>query len=168
MGAEGERDGTAKHEPVASASQTAGSSAVPGGGPSPALEEKCGPFVLGEGLPPIPARLVGKIRKGEFVDMADLLRDNLEADRRRGRESEESSPSPSARSTRREVPDLLSWSQCFCTYTAVIAEKQPGQVKQLLAYQATLLREARRCGGNGWRAYDAMFRQLTQQSTGLA
>ena len=40
------------------------------------------------------------------------------------------------------------------------AEKHPHRVKQLLAYQATILREARRCGGNGWRAYDAMFRQL--------
>ena len=55
---------------------------------------------------------------------------------------------------------MLSWAQCFCTYVAVVAEKQPGRVRQLLAYQATMLREARRCGGQGWRAYDAMFRQL--------
>ena len=35
------------------------------------------PFILGEGLPPIPA----KVQKGDFVDMAELLRDNIEADR---------------------------------------------------------------------------------------
>ena len=40
------------------------------------------PFLLGEGLPPIPAKLVAKIRKGDFVDMAELLQDNIEADRR--------------------------------------------------------------------------------------
>lgn len=33
------------------------------------------PFILGEGLPPIPAKVVAK------VDMAELLRDNIEADR---------------------------------------------------------------------------------------
>ena len=40
-----------------------------------------GAFVLGEGLPPVPAKLVAKILKGEFIDMAELLRDNIEAER---------------------------------------------------------------------------------------
>ena len=141
------------------AQQVAGSPALLPHGPGPTMEEeKCGPCVLGEGLPPIPTRLVSQIWRGEFVDMADLLQDNLEAERRRGRDDGE----PSGRSSRptwREMSDMLSWAQCFCTYVAVVAEKQPGRVRQL-AYQATMLREARRCGGPGWRAYDAMFRQL--------
>ena len=41
-------------------------------------------FPLGEGLPPIPAKLVAKIQKGDYVDMAKLLQDNMEAERRRG------------------------------------------------------------------------------------
>ena len=44
------------------------------------------PFIMGESLPPIPAKLVMKIQKGEFVDMAELLRDNIEAERRRTKE----------------------------------------------------------------------------------
>lgn len=44
------------------------------------------PFIMGESLPPIPAKLVIKIQKGEFVDMAELLRDNIEAERRRTKE----------------------------------------------------------------------------------
>ena len=40
------------------------------------------PFTLGEGLPPVPAKLVAKILKGDFLDMAELLRDNMEAERR--------------------------------------------------------------------------------------
>lgn len=40
------------------------------------------PFVLSEGLPPVPHKLVAWILHGEFVDMAELLRDNLEAQRR--------------------------------------------------------------------------------------
>ena len=41
------------------------------------------PFILGESLPVVPAKLVKKILRGDFVDMADLLEDNLEAERRR-------------------------------------------------------------------------------------
>ena len=37
-------------------------------------------FLLGEGLPPIPAKLVAKIQKCDFVDI-ELLRDNMEAER---------------------------------------------------------------------------------------
>ena len=120
---------------------------------------KCGPCVLGEGLPPVSTRLINQIWRGEFVDMADLLQDNLEAEWRRGRDDGEPS-GQSSRPTRRKVPDMLSWAQCFCTYAVVVAEKQPGRVRQLLAYQATMLREARRCGGQDWWAYDAMFHQL--------
>ena len=42
-----------------------------------------GPFVLGESLPVVPEKLVKKILKGDFIDMADILKDNLEAERRR-------------------------------------------------------------------------------------
>ena len=112
-------------------------------------------FVLGEGLPPVPAKLVEKIRRGEFVDMAELLRDNIEAERRRGSASD----IKSLAQKRREVPDILSWVQCFGAYACVVASQHPERLTQLLAYQTTIIREARRCGGAGWQGYDAMFRQ---------
>ena len=114
------------------------------------------PFTLGKGLPPVPAKLVAKIPKGDFVDMAELLRDNMEAERRRPRAS---SGDPLSGSSRRQVPDLLSWIQCFWMYAAVVTSKHPDKTKQLLAYQTMIVREARRCGGKGWLAYDSMFRQ---------
>ena len=40
------------------------------------------PFILGKGFPAVPAKLANKIQRGEFVDMAELLKDNIEADRR--------------------------------------------------------------------------------------
>ena len=42
---------------------------------------------------------------------------------------------------------------------AVITSAQPTRSKELLAYQTLIVREARRCGGRGWLAYDTMFRQ---------
>ena len=41
------------------------------------------PFIVGEGLPVVPSKLVAKINRGKFADMAELLRDNIEAGRRR-------------------------------------------------------------------------------------
>ena len=60
---------------------------------------------------------------------------------------------------RREVPDLLSWVQCFSIYTAVVASKYPERVHKLMAYQTLIVREARRCGGKGWLSYDSSFCQ---------
>ena len=115
------------------------------------------PFNLGEGLPTVPAKVVRKIERGEYIDMAELLRDNIEADRRReGREL----PGGEAKRLRREVPDLLSWVQCFSMFSGVVARQHPERTKELFAYLTMVVREARRCGGSGWREYDAMFRQL--------
>ena len=48
-------------------------------------------FLLGEGLLPIPPKLVAKIQKGDFVDITYLLPDNIEAESRRGKEGSASS-----------------------------------------------------------------------------
>ena len=121
----------------------------------PTAKGDCSPFSLGESLPPVPAKLVVKIRKGEYIDKAGLLRDNMEAERRRAR----SEASNGNSSNRRKIPDLFSWVQCFGTYAAVMTAQFPEKTRQLLAYQTMIVREARRCGGKGWLAYDSMFRQ---------
>ncbi len=46
------------------------------------------PFILSEGLPHVPPKLVKKIQKGDYVDMAELLRDNMELGRRQSLEAE--------------------------------------------------------------------------------
>ena len=118
------------------------------------------PFVLSEGLPPVPHKLVARILRGKFVDMAELLRDNLEAQRRSSSiPTNNSSSGSNPAHARREVPDLLCWVQCFGIYMAVMASKHPERMRQLLAYQTLIVREARRCGGKGWLAYDSYFRQ---------
>lgn len=114
--------------------------------------------MFNEGFPPVPAKLVAKILRLDFVDMAELLRDNIEAERRRAAQGESPS-SNTPRPPRREVPDILSWIQCFGIYISVIATKYPGKVQSMLAYQTMLVREACRCGAGGWLAYDTAFRQ---------
>ncbi len=121
-------------------------------------ESAAPPFVLSEGLAPILVQLVAKIQWGEFVDMAELLRDNLEAIHR-GALPEQLTLPHQPRHSRRKVPDLLSWVQCFGTYMAIVATKHLQWIKQLLAYQTLIAQEAKRCGGKGWLAYDSMFCQ---------
>ena len=103
---------------------------------------KCEPkaFILSEGLPPVPAKLVGHILRGDFIDMSELLRDNLEAERCGVLPNSADSASASSRHTRREVPDLLSWAQCLSLYTAVVASKHPDRVLKLLAIRPSYYR----------------------------
>ena len=145
--------------------KNSGAAAVDGGttasGAGSASSSKCDspPFTLGEGLPPIPAKLVGKICKGEFVNIAELLRDNMEAERRRTYSQCMETSRGGGSSARREIPDLLSWLQCFGMYAAVAASKSPDSIPQLLVYQTMIVRELRRCWGKGWLNYDTMFWQ---------
>ena len=59
----------------------------------------------------------------------------------------------------REVPDLLSWLKCFSLYAPIVASQYPEKTRDLWAYQALMIEEERRCGGNGWRLYDTGLKQ---------
>ncbi len=97
------------------------------------------PFVLGESLPVVPAKLVKRILKGEYIDMAELLMDNVEAERRRV-SGNEGGQVP--RSGRQELPDFESWLQCFSSYAAVVCQMYPQKARELWAYQAMMLSES--------------------------
>ena len=115
-------------------------------------------FVLSEALPVVPAKLVRRILRAEYVDMAELLKDNMEAERRR-MQAEGGTMHYQGRPSRREIPDIISWVQCFGLYAAVVTSRYPQKMKELLAYQTTIVSEARRLGGRGWLLYDSQFRQ---------
>ena len=56
----------------------------------------------------------------------------------------------------REVPDLLSWVQCFSVFASVIVSNYPEKTICLLAYQTIIIHEARCCGRRSWLT---MFQQ---------
>ena len=102
--------------------------------------EEARPFILAEALPVVPARIVKRILKGVFVDMAEFLRDNLELERRQAVIEGPPSAALPYRPSRREMPDLLSWIQCFSLFAGVVCSKYPDKAAQLWAYQATMWR----------------------------
>ena len=88
------------------------------------------PFIISSTLPVVPVKLVKKIWSGEYVDMAELLRDNMEVERRQ-HATEGEGGSGAGTSNRREIPDLLSWLHCFSLYAAVVCERYPNNAREL-------------------------------------
>ena len=107
------------------------------------------PFVTSKTLPVIPEKMVERILRGDFTDMAELLKDNMEVERRHYLlEGECGQSGIGQMMSRREVPDIMNWSQCFSVYIALICSKYPLQKAQEF-----------RCRGRGWLFYDLAFRQ---------
>ena len=108
---------------------------------------------IGEGMPPIPARLATKIRQWEFVEMGELLpefwarqKDNEEGRDRGARQS-------------RKVTEVLTWVQCYSSFVAVLAPSEPQAVPELMAYQNLIVRASQDYEGLGWVRYDSAFRR---------
>ena len=60
------------------------------------------------------------------------------------------------------------WQLCtHCLDACVLIEAYPDKTRELWAYMALIVKEARRCGGNGWCEYDAMFHQQASSAAEL-
>ena len=125
-------------------------------------DSKSDPFVLGEGLPILPAKLTAKILRGEFVEMHELLQDNIALEKKVADELttlNQGTKQSKKRELTEDVHGLLSWVECFNLFSSVLLSKYPNLHKALTAYQSTIVREARRFGFRGWLQYDQLFRQ---------
>ena len=110
---------------------------------------------------PVPAKLVTRIQSGQFVEMRDLLGDNV-ALSQHFEAVHSSLPAAtllplSTRPRLREVSSLQSWIYCFLTYIAVRTSDQT--TRDWLVYARLMVRQASLHGGQGWLDYDRLFRQ---------
>ena len=110
---------------------------------------------VGDGMPPVPAKLVLKIRRWEFMEMGVLLPEfrvghkEVEVEsvkERRGRQA-------------RKVMDIFSWLQCYATYVAVLAPYEPSAIPELMAYMGIIIRVSQDYEGLRWVRYDSAFRR---------
>ena len=105
-------------------------------------------------LRPVPARIVGQIQRGQFVDMRDLLADNvaLRSHSDEVRDSLGANVVSLATGPRvRELSSIPSWICCYLTFLAVCTTD--AVTRERLAYAILLVREAMRHGGTGWVLY---------------
>ena len=117
-------------------------------------------FSLSPASQPFPQKLVDKVRSGQFVEMRDLLADNMALMQQvEAFSSHCTVPAlPGVLKPRlREVSSLASWMYCFLAYVAMRAPDQ--ETRNFLAYARLLIREAGRHGGSAWIDYDRVFRQ---------
>ena len=107
---------------------------------------------IGEGLPPIPARLVRRIQSGKFIELSELLPDQLGI-----AAVDEDNPKPGKPLPKHAI-SIIEWDQGFGIYAAVLSKSQPSRVADLLGYQALILQAYTDFGGDAWGKYDRAFR----------
>ena len=118
------------------------------------------PFTFASSFPPVPAKLVKRIQALEFVEMRELLPDNMALSARLL-----GLPSPARQENypQREIAGILPWTCAFTTYVAVVAQAHPERVKDMLAYMRLVVGAAQKFKeGRGWLTYDTVFRQNNQ------
>ena len=116
---------------------------------------------IGESLPAIPQRLLEKLQRWEFADLAELR--PLGAN-----EALNPEPDPQryiilpglevSRPKKKQVTDIISWTQCFLVYIAIMHQKFPDKVPKMIAYMLTILRAQQEFEDPGWRIYDHNYR----------
>ena len=119
-------------------------------------------FILGPGRAPIPAKLVTQILSHQFIELSELIPENLEDPQAETTtfSIEGSTIVPKVISRKkREVSDILTWVECFNSYTAVMSTFFPTRARDLLTYMALIIRTAKRFGGRSWLNYDRAFRR---------
>ena len=123
--------------------------------------------VITEGIPPLSTKLVERIRKWEFIDLADLLTEAL-------MKPEDYSSKvvtgqvilvqslEQVKRKKKQVTDAISWSQAFAIYMAVLASAEKTKKEEiagLLAHQNLVLQMSKDLGGLKWHQYDMEFRE---------
>ena len=114
--------------------------------------------MLGVGLPALPKKHVEKIEAGEYIDFTELppargkFRSILPAVEGQVLVVQ----AVDLLQSRRVIPYLATWLQCFAIYAAVIASKQPSRLPDLLAYMSII---AKKFLWPSWVVYDQNFCQ---------
>ena len=124
----------------------------------PALQQ---PFIVGPGFSPVPYKLVSQIISGKFIDLAELLSDNL-----RDNETEPQLLfdgrlvlTSTSKRPKRSIDDITAWSEAFSIYSFILASHYPSRWRDLTLYKLLILRTNRQFQGNAWLAYDRAFRE---------
>ena len=127
-----------------------------------ALSSSAKACIVGERTTPIPARLVRLNQTLEYVDLAELLPDNLELLRRMQATAEAAN-----RRRLRQITTLPTRVQCFATYAGILLQKHPARAQEVMVYLRLVAHKAQCHSGTGWLLYDARFRQSAASNRSL-
>jgi len=110
---------------------------------------------VGPNAMPIPNKLIQKIKRGEYVDMTELLPEKLG----QMEEEQSSSDKKDKKRNKAKISSVAQWGECFNAYITVVNQHQPERMSDLLSYASLILRASRMYQGEGWIQYDRNFRK---------
>ena len=121
--------------------------------------------VVAEGIPPIPTKLLEKVRRWEFVDLALLLdgpgqREDLPT-LHDGRVVLIQSVEQAQR-RKRQISDVFDWTKAFAVYMAALASASTTSMEEvvgLIAHLHLITQLSRDMSGSRWLKYDHDFRE---------
>ena len=61
--------------------------------------------------------------------------------------------------SRKMIPNLATWLQCFALYMVVVTDKEPDRTSNLLAYMVTIAKASVKYSWPSWVVYDQNFQQ---------
>ena len=137
----------------------AGSVTIPSLIPPPATKA---PLILSPALPPVPGKVVEKIKSGAYVDFKEFFTDNIQLLQRLQELSQAGTASATVQpiisgSRLREVAEPAAWASCFLAFLGTRVEHK--ETRELAAYGMVVMYLAMRYKGSGWLLYDRQFRQ---------
>ena len=113
-------------------------------------------------LPPISSKLQLRIRRGEYVNLAQLLHSNLTkanlskaTGHKRGRSGTDTT---STRQASAAITDFSSWSEAWSIYATVLSSFHSHLAPRLFQYQHFLTLKAKSFQASAWLRYDSEFR----------
>ena len=96
--------------------------------------------MVGPGYAPIPYKLVSKITAGLFVDLADLLPDNIRAQEIEPQAFLEGKLVVSGSKKRVvEIADIITWIEAFTIFSMILCLTFPSRWKDLNQYKLLLI-----------------------------
>ena len=108
-------------------------------------------------LPPISDKLKGRIRRGEYVDLALLLHANLTS-RAGGRRRSNGDSDPRNAPRQASIADFDSWIEAWSVYATVLCSFYPHLAPRLFQYQHFLALKSKSFQPKAWLRYDTEFR----------
>ena len=118
-------------------------------------------IATGEGLPALSKKLVERIQAGEFVDFAEMPPAKGKI---KGTPSSLEGQilviqAADLLESRKLIPDLATWVQCYSVYMAVVTAKSPERTRNMLAYLTLIAKCSLKYRWPSWLVYDQNFRQ---------
>ena len=116
--------------------------------------------VVGPGYAPVPYKLVSKITAGLFVDLADLLPDNIHVLEIVPQAFLEGKLVVSGSKKRViEIADIVTWIEAFIIFSMILCHTFPSRWKDLNQNKLLIIQTGRHFSDKSWLHYDIAFRK---------